>query len=233
VRHTRFLVLAVLAAAALTPAAQATMVGFAYSWQFGAGDSQFFVTDKGGLNPVGTAGPTSYTVTHSQGSAFLTLPAGAAALADLGPVDPGAPAVVPFAQFGATGVLGGFGPELAYFVAQVPVQLTLTDLPSGESAEIYAVAEFQGSLGDGVTSYAALLDLSAFSTTLGGRTYTLGPQGTDWVPFPGLDGGPVALGLELRVSGPGRAEESPEPSALALAAVSLGMLGLRRRRRRA
>jgi hypothetical protein len=206
------------------------MVTFSYSWQF-AGPDQFYLVNNESYpiaSGVVSADSQSYTVDHGQGTAFLTLPVDGSGSAALG----GAAAVMPFGHFGATGVLGGQGEELAYFVAQLPVQLTLTDLPSGQSAVLDGLAEFQGSVGDNVTSFAAIATFPTSTTQLGGRSYTVSPVDFDWVPFPGPNGGPLTLGLEVSVSGPAEEpQRTPEPSALALALGGLTLLGIRRCRR--
>lgn len=216
------------------------MVGISYSWQFD-GATQFHLSGKAPdlfTHSVSEGDPRSYAVEHGQGTAFLKLPGAGSTNADLGNGNPGTGVAIPFASFGATGVLGGGGEELSYFVTRVPVVLTLTDTASGESAGLSGVAEFQGSIGDNVTSYAAIATFETVSTTLGGRLYTVRPISSDWIQFPEFNGEPLTLSLEVIASGnepPGNApipENAPEPSSLLLGLGAASLCGLAASRRR-
>jgi hypothetical protein len=236
VKSTRVLLVAVLAATAFSPAARSAMVGVSYSWQFD-GAAQFHLSGKAPdvfTHSISEGDSRTYTVEHSQGSAFLTLPGDGSVNANLGSGAPGTGVSIPFASFGATGVLGGSGEELSYFVAQVPVMLTITDTASGESAVLSGIAGFQGSIGDNLSSYAALVTFSTASATLDGRLYTVRPISSDWIAFPESNGAPLTLPLEVIASGNDVSlpETAPEPSTLLLSLGAASLCGLAASRRR-
>jgi hypothetical protein len=228
----RLSLLVFVALGALWPgAARAEMVQFAYSWSFG--DVQLAAQGPGPihLSSIVSSDRSTLTVNYGGAMAVLTVAPPGSASAPIGAQEAGIPA----ASFRLISLPGGPGGDFS-FTASIRMILHVKDLATGESGDLSLVRDLGGlgPLGP-VTTYGD--PHSPPPVLLGGHVYAA-HFGIELAVMPVLDGDPVGFGVSVAVDdpafpagGPGT-PQLPEPSALALGASALSVLGLARCRRR-
>jgi hypothetical protein len=199
-----------LAAALLLGAggARADFANFTYSWSTVPSPPVF---------PSGT------------GSVALALAPDGSSSAALG----GGQVAIPGASVTTASVAGGTTPA-DHFNVNYALKLHLTDTGSAESADLSFSGTFAGDLTAASSTVTSTFhDPVTQQATLGGHVYsvTIDPTFSN-VPAPNVPGSADVKAL-VQAAGQVQAQQTPEPSALALTGLALPLLGASWRRRRA